>query len=86
MIIRLKVNEFNKAIELRGWTVAETANKIGVSKVHLWRVRLPVDDPRYNGPGSEFIAGTMVALESPFEEFFFLSDPLRGRKNAGPAA
>lgn len=78
-MIKLRVDAFNQEIKTRGWTDQETAERMGVSAVQLWRVRLPDNDPRHNDPGKDFIAGTLVAFEKKFEELFFLDVDLRTR-------
>ncbi|MBO9596768.1 MAG: hypothetical protein J7559_02935 [Cohnella sp.] len=56
----------------------EIAAAIGVSTTQVWRASLSPDDPRYNKPGAEFIAGVVMAFGS-FERFFFLDKVIRGR-------
>lgn len=71
--IRLNTQEFMKAaIEHNLENDTEIAAKIGVSVTQIWRAKLPVNDPRYNAPGTQFIAGVLSAFGGPFERFFFL--------------
>jgi hypothetical protein len=60
------------AIEHDLETNAQIAEAIGISVSQLWRATLPADDPRYNAPGTTFIAGVLQAFGEPFERFFFL--------------
>jgi len=77
--IRLNVKEFMKAAIDHGIeNDTELAATIGVSTTQIWRAKLPVDDPRYNAPGSTFIAGVIAAF-GPFDKFFFLEEVMRGR-------
>lgn len=56
---------------------SELAAKIGVSITQIWRAKLPVDDPRHNSPGPQFIAGVLKAFNGRFEDFFFLDKLVR---------
>lgn len=79
-IIRLNTKEFMKAAIDHGiQNDTELAAKIGVSVTQVWRAKLPVNDPRYNAPGTAFIAGVLKAFGGPFERFFFLDEVIRGR-------
>lgn len=79
-VIRLNVKEFMKAaIENNLENDTQIAAKIGVSVTQVWRAKLPVDDPRYNAPGTQFIAGVLSAFGGPFEKFFFLDEVIRAR-------
>jgi hypothetical protein len=80
--IRLNYKEFQKAaIDKELDTDSKIAAEIGVSVTQLWRARLPINDPRYNSPGSNFIAGVLKTFDGPFERFFFLESNIRGRIN-----
>lgn len=81
-VIRLNVKEFMRhARKKQLQSDTEIGAAIGVSSVQVWRAKLPVDDERYNAPGVQFIAGTIKALDVPFEKVFFLDKDLRGRNN-----
>lgn len=78
--IRLNVQELERMQKEKGWDDTELAKRIGVARTTLWRVRLPIDDPRYNAPGEAFIAGVLSAFHgSVFEDLFFLADVMRDR-------
>jgi len=78
--IRLNYKEILKAaIDKELDTDSKIAAAIGVSVTQLWRAKLPIDDPRYNSPGSNFIAGVLKTFDGPFERFFFLEVDIRGR-------
>lgn len=73
--IRLNENELRAAAAMQGLKRDnQIAKAIGVSVSQLWRASLPVEDPRYNAPGQNFIAGVLKAFGEPFERFFFLED------------
>lgn len=76
-VIRLKVNELTKAqIDKDIPTDSALAESIGVSPSQVWRVKLPVSDPRHNTPGVQFIAGVLGAFDATFEDFFYVEgDP-----------
>jgi hypothetical protein len=59
----------------------ELAAKIGVSVTQIWRAKLPVDDPRHNSPGPQFIAGVLSAFNGTFEKYFFLDNVVRVRNS-----
>ncbi|KYD04152.1 hypothetical protein B4102_3301 [Heyndrickxia sporothermodurans] len=80
--IRLNENELRKtAIDYGLDTNAQIAAAIGVSVSQLWRATLPLDDPRYNAPGKNFIAGVLAAFGEPFERFFFLDESVANATN-----
>lgn len=84
-VIRLNVDELIRRQKEKGWDEGMLAKQIGVGRTQLWRIRLSPDDPRYNGPGQLFIAGTLKAFpEASFEDLFFLDSKLRPR-NIKPA-
>jgi len=79
LIIKLNIKAFNELT--RGMKDIEIANKMNVSTVQLWRVRLTDDDPRHNDPGEDFVAGALAAFSNKkFEDLFYLAKPLRSRK------
>lgn len=81
-LIRLNTKELMKAtIENDIKNDTELAALIGVSVTQIWRAKLPKDDPRYNAPGTSFIAGVLGAFDGPFERFFFLDEVIRARIN-----
>lgn len=57
----------------------ELAATIGVSVTQIWRAKLPVNDPRHNSPGPQFIAGVLKAFKGKFEDYFFLDKVVRQR-------
>ena len=74
-VIRLKVKELMKAqIDKDITTDAVLAKKIGVSPSQVWRAKLPINDNRYNAPGTQFIAGVLDTFVQPFENFFYLDE------------
>lgn len=74
-IIRLKREEFMKAaIDHNLENETQLAAKLGVSTTQLWSVKLPIDNPRNQPPGSKFIAAVLMLFNEPFEKFFFLED------------
>ena len=79
LIIKLNVKVFNELT--RGMKDIEIANKMNISTVQLWRVRLTDDDPRHNDPGKDFVAGVLAAFSNTkFEDLFYLAKPLRASK------
>lgn len=79
--IRLNTKALAKLQKQKGWDDGELCKQIGIDRAHLWRLRLPADDPRYNAPGEIFIAGTLKAFsEKSFEELFFLDNNIAGPK------
>ena len=77
--IKLNIKAFSELT--KGLKDTEIAEKMSISTVQLWRVRLPDDDPRHNDPGEDFVAGALAAFPSiKFEDIFFLDEPLRDRK------
>lgn len=85
--IRLNVKALGKEMEMRNIdSDTQLAALIGISVTQIWRAKLPVDDPRHNSPGPQFIAGVISAFGGPFEKFFFLGKMLRRRsKDRTPA-
>jgi len=74
-----KLKELQKKHNIRFDT--DLAEKLNVARSTLWRVRLPVDDPRYNAPGKDFIAKILKAFpEATFEELFFLDECCEGEE------
>ncbi len=74
-VLRLNVHEFMHAQVDRGITNdKELAKQLGVSMTQIWRAKLPVDDPRHNAPGNQFIAGVLNYFGGPFEKFFYLDE------------
>lgn len=79
-VIRLNTNELlHAAIDNNLKTKDEIAERIGVSRVQLYRAQLPIDDPKHSPPGGTFISGVLNAFGGPFEKFFFLDNVMRGR-------
>ncbi|MDN5324136.1 MAG: hypothetical protein PWQ67_2590 [Clostridia bacterium] len=71
--IRLNITKLNELQKKKGLNDTQLAEKIGVSPSTLWRVKLPINDSRYNSPGEDFIAGVLKAFpEICFEDIFFL--------------
>ncbi|MCL6557627.1 MAG: helix-turn-helix domain-containing protein [Firmicutes bacterium] len=76
MSIKLNLKAFQELT--KGLKDSEIAERMGISTVQLWRVRLPDDDPRHNDPGEDFIAGLLSAFPGiKFEDVFILNAPLR---------
>lgn len=74
-VIRLKVKELMKAqIDKEIPTDSLLAKKMGVSPSQIWRAKLPIDDERYNAPGTQFIAGVLITFSEPFEKFFYIEE------------
>jgi len=79
--IRLNAEKLKEIQIEQALNDTELAELIGVSPSTLWRVRLPVEDNRYNAPGEDFIAGVLNAFPNyTFDHFFFLDRVLRRRQ------
>lgn len=80
--VRLNVKALEEEQATMKVNDTQLAAMIGVSVTQIWRVKLPVEDPRHNSPGPAFIAGVINAFGGPFEKYFFLQKVLRGRNTA----
>ena len=68
-MIKLNREAFEKYQAYKGWNDTELAEKMGINRVQVWRVKVG-----HNEPGRDFIAGTlMVFPEASFDELFILS-------------
>ncbi|MHB1167389.1 MAG: hypothetical protein ACYC4E_02245 [Carboxydocellales bacterium] len=67
-MIRLNREVFERYQAYKGWNDTELAEKMGINRVQVWRVKVG-----HNEPGRDFIAGTlMVFPEASFDELFIL--------------
>ncbi|MFE4524727.1 hypothetical protein ACFRCQ_21905 [Cytobacillus firmus] len=81
--VRLNIEALEKAQKKHGISSdTELAAKLGVSVTQIWRAKLPIDDPRHNSPGPQFIAGVLKAFQGKFEEYFFLGKVVRARNKS----
>ncbi|TYS57897.1 hypothetical protein FZD47_23975 [Bacillus infantis] len=82
--IRVNEKELKKAaIDHQLDTNEKIAKAIGISVSQLWRATLSPSDPRYNNPGSAFIAGVLNVFGDPFERFFFLEPKVASSQQKG---
>lgn len=64
--MRLKVAEFDRLAELRGWkTARERCNALGISPAQLAKVRAG-----QSNPGAKFIDRTLAAFGVPYGVLF----------------
>ncbi len=81
-VIRLNNEKLEEKMQCLNWNKSKLVRKMGISNTTLWRTKLPIDDPRYNVPGNEFIAQALSVIPgAKFEELFFLEPVLRERNN-----
>jgi len=75
-MIKLNRTTFEKYQAEKGWDDTELAEKMGINRSQIWRVK-----EGRNEPGRSFIAGALKAFpEATFDELFILTDVLRTRK------
>lgn len=74
-MIKLKRDTFEKYQNDNKWNDTELAEKMGVNRVQVWRVK-----EGHNEPGRDFIAGALkVFPDASFDDLFFLPGVVRGR-------
>ena len=74
-LIKLNRENFERHQKAKGWSDKELAQRMGIHRVQIWRVK-----EGHNEPGRDFIAGSLkVFSEASFEELFFMSEVLRAR-------
>lgn len=75
-MIKLNRERFEEHQKVKGWNDTELAEKMGINRVQIWRVK-----EGHNEPGRDFIAGALkVFPEASFDELFFMPGVLRVRK------
>lgn len=74
-VVRLRVKELMKAqIDKDIASDKELADLLNVNVTQIWRIKLPVEDPRNNVPGNQFIAGVMEIFGGRFDEYFYIEE------------
>ena len=74
-VVRLRVKELMKAqIDKDIASDKELADLLNVNVTQIWRIKLPVEDPRNNVPGNQFIAGVMEIFGGRFDDYFYIEE------------
>lgn len=74
-MIKLDREAFEKYQAEKNWNDTELAEKMGINRVQVWRVK-----EGHNEPGRDFIAGALkVFPDASFDELFFLPGVVRER-------
>ena len=73
--VRLNKAVLEAAQQKNNWSDSELAQRAGISRSQIWRVKLPAGDKRRNDPGVDLIAGLLKAFENlTFDDLFTLED------------